>query len=168
MPASSPFETVCSERVSVAPPARPFCTSQTFVTLRYRYHQPHARSSDFRPLPLPQCARPIPGRGRVPYEQIFGDTNVASDRTRGIFYLGLKGREFRHGKAELHIDGGLLSPLRARRSHDRVAFTYVGIERALCDEVGTEFFCLLFEHFFVYAAHREALFAHRGLALERL
>src|SRR3989344_5421361 len=46
------------------------------------------------------------------------------------------------------------------------AFAEVSIERALGDEVCTEYFYLLFQHLFVYAAHGKALLAHIYLSGE--
>src|SRR5262245_48158253 len=47
------------------------------------------------------------------------------------------------------------------------AFTQIGIERALRNEVGTESFYFLLEYFFVYAPHCHALIAHVSMIGER-
>src|SRR3989338_3785061 len=102
------------------------------------------------------------------HEQVFGDADIADYGAGGIFDLGLKRGKFWDGKAELHVvmhfDFCHTSP----RRMSVPAFTHVGIEGALSDEVRPEISYFFFQYFFVDTAHSDALLAHGHFAFQRL
>src|SRR3989338_9588440 len=94
------------------------------------------------------------------HKQIFGHTDVASDAACGIFYFRCKRRELRHSKGDTRIvmhfyfcdaSAGLVA---------LSAFSEVGVERALCDEVCLKFSYFFFEYLRVDTAHCDAFVAH--------